>query len=359
MWMAPNPVTVAALSTWVFSRWTIIAHHTCHGGYNRVDAGRYHSRGFAIGSLWRRTRDWMDWMLPEAWSVEHNKLHHYRLGEDADPDLVERNLQWLREKDAPMALKYVMATALIPVWKWVYYAPNTFKELCIAEARKSGEALPEKFRPEEAVTVATLLAPQNEHEEAARDFIGTGRFFGKVLAPNFFLRFLALPAPLLLLPGGATLFGHALVNLALADLVTNIHSFIVIVTNHAGDDLYKFEDEVKPKTGSFYVRQIVSSTNFDLGSDKVDFAHGWLNYQIEHHVWDSMSPLQYQKGAPALREICEKHGVPYVKMNVFQRLKKTLDIMVGATDMLPFPADAEPKGDKRVRAAAAAAAAAN
>ena len=32
-------------------------------------------------------------MLPEAWNVEHNNLHHYRTGEPGDPDLVERNLE--------------------------------------------------------------------------------------------------------------------------------------------------------------------------------------------------------------------------------------------------------------------------
>ena len=37
-----------------------------------------------------------------------------------------------------------------------------------------------------------------------------------------------------------------------------------------------------------------------------------------------------------MRAICEKHGVPYVQENVFKRLKKTADIMVGATDMRPF-----------------------
>jgi hypothetical protein len=37
MWLNPNPLTVLALSTWTYSSWTMIAHHTCHGGYNRVD----------------------------------------------------------------------------------------------------------------------------------------------------------------------------------------------------------------------------------------------------------------------------------------------------------------------------------
>jgi fatty acid desaturase len=48
MWLPVNPVTVAALSLWTFSRWTIIAHHTGHGGYNRADkTGFFSSRGFA------------------------------------------------------------------------------------------------------------------------------------------------------------------------------------------------------------------------------------------------------------------------------------------------------------------------
>jgi hypothetical protein len=75
------------------------------------------------------------------------------------------------------------------------------------------------------------------------------------------------------------LFAHAIVNLILAELVTNVHSFVTIVTNHAGKDLYTFDDAVKPKTPSFYVRQVVGSANFVTGNDLNDFFHGWLNYQ--------------------------------------------------------------------------------
>lgn len=77
MWMRPNPVTIMALSLWTFSRWTTIAHHTCHGGYNNADPTRFfNSKGFALGSLTKRASQWFDWMLPEAWNVEHNNLHH-------------------------------------------------------------------------------------------------------------------------------------------------------------------------------------------------------------------------------------------------------------------------------------------
>ena len=29
-------LAIVSLSTWTFSRWTMIAHHTCHGGYDKV-----------------------------------------------------------------------------------------------------------------------------------------------------------------------------------------------------------------------------------------------------------------------------------------------------------------------------------
>ena len=51
-------------------------------------------------------------MLPEAWNVEHNNLHHYRLGESGDPDLVERNLELMRDIQLPRPLKYAAALSL-------------------------------------------------------------------------------------------------------------------------------------------------------------------------------------------------------------------------------------------------------
>ena len=114
-----NPLTALALSTWVYSRWTMIAHHTCHGGYNKQDdgTGRFTSAGFALGSSLRRFRDWADWMLPEAWNVEHNNLHHFRLGESGDPDLVERNLELLRDIKLPLWMKYIGVGGLAAMWK--------------------------------------------------------------------------------------------------------------------------------------------------------------------------------------------------------------------------------------------------
>jgi fatty acid desaturase len=72
--------------------------------------------------------------------------------------------------------------------------------------------------------------------------------------------------------------------------------------------------------------------------------------QIEHHVWPDLSMKQYQQAAPKLKALCEQHGVPYVQESVFERLQKTVDVMVGKTTMRPFPTEYEPAQDKAGRA---------
>ena len=138
MGFSVNLISIVALSTWTFSRWTMIAHHTCHGGYDKChpNKGRWHRFKFAIGSFWRRLADWFDWMMPEAWNVEHNNRHHYNLSEVEDPDLVENNLSDLRDMKMPLLFKYVYVFLAAATWKWMYYSPNTYKELKLAKWSK-------------------------------------------------------------------------------------------------------------------------------------------------------------------------------------------------------------------------------
>lgn len=264
IWLPVNPLTVAALSTWTYASWTMIAHHTCHGGYNRVDAGRFNSRGFALGAV-NRFVDWLDWMQPEAWNIEHNRLHHYRLNESKDPDLVQRNLDFVRDGKYPRILKYAVVAFFLPIWKWFYYAPNTFKELKTNEWIRSGKELPEGYDPEQAVTVVSMLDPARS---ATRQVVKPLEFYKNVVGPMFLGRYVAIPAALALIPGvGPTLAVRALTSLVLAELLTNVHAFVTIVTNHAGEDMYTFDDAVRPNSGSFYVRQVIGSVNYDTGDD--------------------------------------------------------------------------------------------
>lgn len=333
-----NPISIIGISTFTFSRWTMIAHHTCHGGYDKChpNKDRWSRFKFGLGSLWRRLCDWFDWMMPEAWNVEHNNRHHYNLSEVTDPDLVEMNLEDLRKAPIPVIAKYAVVFGAMLTWKWFYYAPNTYKELKLAKWRREGRAIPDGIKPEDAVTFKSFLM-------GGTPFYSFWEFFSIVVGPYFLIHFFLFPLPYLLvgdyLDGydGQTMYWTAVKNLFLADMLTNVHGFLAVVTNHAGDDMYRFRKPCRPFSGSFYLRQVLASVDYSMGSDLIDFLHGWLNYQIEHHMWPNLSMLSYQKAAPLVQEICDRHGVPYVKQNVFKRLKKTVDIMVGKTNMRWFP----------------------
>jgi hypothetical protein len=391
-----NPIAAFMMSTAICARWTMVGHHVCHGGYNTAQSengvvtGRFHRRTFAKG-LARRISDWMDWMMPEAWDVEHNHLHHYQvrtsnpiairsrraiapasardatpsclffsptrsqrrrpktkkkqtldliassasflrqLGESADPDLVERNMKPLRTGNLPMILRYGQVVGLALIWKWFYYAPNTMKEMYQRrerEAKKAGEDFENPFKTGELPsTVATV---------AAGAFKGNFAALGetiKCFAPYALFQFAALPA-LGYAVGGAQMATGVLLTSILADVITNVHSFIIIATNHVGDDIYRFESETKPRSDDFYLRAVIGSANFRTGGDVNDFFHGWLNYQIEHHMFPDISMKSYQKAQPRIKAICEKHGVPYVQESVWKRLVQLADVMVGKRSML-------------------------
>jgi len=341
MGLGVNPITIVCLSLYTFSRWTMIAHHVCHGGYEKChpNKSRWSRFKFGLGSLWRRFNDWFDWMMPEAWNVEHNTRHHYNLSEIHDPDLVEENLKHLREMNIPIFVKYMVVTFFAFTWKWFYYAPNTYKELKLAQLRRKGTKIPANINPAEQITFKSAVFGESNY------FYSFGELMTVVLLPYFVFHFFITPLPFLALGRhlgyGETLYWNAVKNLAFAELLTNAHGFLAVVTNHAGDDMYRFRKGCRPFSGSFFLRQVLASVDYSMGTDAVDFFHGWLNYQIEHHMWPNLSMLSYQKSAPLVEEICRRHNVPYIKENVFLRLKKTVDIMVGNTTMRWFPEEFE------------------
>ena len=342
MWMTgwARIIPAVGFSTYAFSRWTMIAHHTCHGGYDKNDKSGYHNRfTFAIGGVVKRWADWFDWMLPEAWNVEHNNLHHYQLGEIGDPDLVENNLGGMRDSTAPMAVKYFQVAFVMFTWKWFYYAPNTFKQLKLQELRGEKNVPDWLKNPHQSVTLDQMFI------DPIYRWADVAEYFTRVAAPYLLFHFFVLPSPLLLL--NESYYWAAVGNLFLGDMLSNMHSFVVIVTNHAGDDMYRFEQGCKPLTGTFFLRAIISSANFSCGDDATDFMHGWLNYQVEHHAWPKLSMLSYQRAQPKMKAICDKWSIPYVKHNVFWRLKKTVDIMVGNTCMRRYPESFEHEPDMR------------
>lgn len=294
------------------SRWANVTHPILHGAYDKVPniPARYTSKYYATGV--RRYIDWLDWIKPDAWAFEHNIMHHYHLGEDDDPDNVELNLEWLITSKVPMWLRYVIVYGFATMWKPVYYAPNTLRILDNKARRKK------------------KLPDIKKHVWSPFSKNGL-RLWKEYILPYVGIKFVLIP--LLFIPFGWTGVLNALLVVFLAELIANFHSFSVIVPNHSAGDIYRFETPHKTQ-GEFYLRQIMGSVNYKTGTNPVDFVHGWLNYQIEHHLFPNLPLSQYQKMQPIVKEICAKHNLEYRQQSVFRRVYMTVELMVGKTKLL-------------------------
>jgi fatty acid desaturase len=309
MWLPAYTVLPwLCISTATFARWSMVAHHVMHGGYDR-----YSRHTFARGA--RRFWDWFDWIQPEAWNHEHNKMHHCALGEwPGDPDVVEEVFGLVRRARVPRVAKYAVFALAACTWKWVYYAPGTLM-----------------YR--RGVTPVTWLP----------------RIVGVVLAPRVALELVLAMVPYILycfvlLPSACWLvmgeWRTALLNALIAEIVTNVHSFVTIATNHTGSDVHRFDGACSAR-GEFELRQILGSVDVTTNSCLGDFAWGYLNYQVEHHLWPNLSMLGCRRAHPALVAICARHGIPMVReegawAGMVSRVRKTAEVAVGAASMRRF-----------------------
>jgi len=305
-------IAALGISTGNVARWADVTHPVLHGAYDKVPniPEKYTKKVYAKGA--RRYVDWLDWIKPEAWAYEHNIMHHYHLGEEDDPDNVERNLQWLIQSKTPMFIRYIIIYAFAGMWKFLYYAPNTLR---ILENKR--------LKEEDKRTIT-------DYELDPRTTNGLTLWM-EYLLPYAIIKFVVFP--LLFLPFGIPAVINALIIIAIAEVFANMHSFLVIVPNHSAEDIYMFSEPHK-STGEFYLRQIMGSVNYHTGTDFIDFAHGFLNYQIEHHLFPNMPHSYYQKMQPIVKDICKKHNLEYRQESVFKRIKMTIDLMVGKTQLL-------------------------
>jgi fatty acid desaturase len=294
------------------ARWSNVTHPILHGAYDKVPniPKRYTKNGFAKGN--RRYIDWLDWIKPDAWAFEHNIMHHYHLGELDDPDNIEKNLEWLHKKSFPMFFKYAIVYLFAGIWKLAYYAPNTLRILDNKERKAVNDPRSTSYQ----------ISPFTKNGlELWKHYILPYGLFQFIFLPLWFLPF-GFSAVL-------TAFGF----LVLGEIFANLHSFLVIVPNHSAEDIYQFSTPHKTQ-GEYYLRQIMGSVNYNTGTDLIDFMHGFLNYQIEHHLFPNMPSSFYQKMQPIVKDICKKHNLEYRQESVFKRIGMTLDLMVGKTKVL-------------------------
>jgi fatty acid desaturase len=329
----------------ISSHWTTVSHHVSHGGYNATDhatnttnttnatdgniakSNKYNR--FTYGVKLRRFFDWMDYILPEAWSCEHNIYHHYMLNEYNDPDNVQHNLVLLRTMNAPRIVKYGIIAFFALTWRLFYYSSNSYKYY---KATKLNYTM--KDEDYKQMTLFGMVT--NEWPS----WISKVEYFTLVLCPILLYRaacFAIIYTFHAYFPAifTSTHLCNVVLNYIMADLFCNVHTFVIIVPNHSGSDMYLYRTPVKGKSDEWLLRQCISSANYTSANNATDYLQGWLNYQIEHHLFPDLSAYEYQVIRKDIAAVCRKHGVPYVCENVFIRLWKTVKIMTGQ-ESIPY-----------------------
>jgi NADPH-dependent stearoyl-CoA 9-desaturase len=106
-------------------------------------------------------------------------------------------------------------------------------------------------------------------------------------------------------------------NALLANLTANVARSVWVHTvtfcGHIpeGAETFTQEQYAGESRGGFYVRQLLGSCNLE-GTRAFHIATGQLSYQVEHHLFPDMPSCRYAEVAPRVREVCERHGLPYL-----------------------------------------------
>lgn len=305
----PNPVSMASLALGRSTRWTLM-HHINHRGYDKVPGipKKYTSEVFGKGR--RRFLDWPDWLDAEAWAYEHNYLHHAHTAEVDDPDLVEHNMEQVRISKLPRPVLYWIIFMVSLNWRPTAYAPNALQVY--------------KNKDRKGAELGDYDLARSLKALFDWDYWKTG------IIPYSLLQFVLFP--LLYLPLGLWSVFSAFCNSVGAEIIYNAFSYWVVTANHCGDDMVRYDSGPNSRTER-KMRQIVSSVNYKTDNDWQGLYTMFLNYQIEHHIWPDVPMLKYKQYQPKVKALCEKYGVPYTQDSLFNRVKRTLKIMVGDTSM--------------------------
>ena len=99
---------------------------------------------------------------------------------------------------------------------------------------------------------------------------------------------------------------------ALANAIRNGWAYAIIYCGHLTERTATFreEDLAREDRAGWYARQVMGSSNFEA-SRIVHVLSGHLGFQIEHHLFPNIPASRYPEMAPRVREICERHGLPY------------------------------------------------
>jgi linoleoyl-CoA desaturase len=254
-----------------------IGHNVMHGQWDWMRDPKIHS------TAW----EWDNASPSSQWKHSHNEIHHTFtnvLGRDNDLGYgilrVDEDQRW--------SLFYLFQ----PIWHvgnallFEYSIAAYDLELggYLAKKNRMSDEEKAKFRSDAQEVVAKIK------RQATKDY---------------------LVHPALSLPTGSA--RTTLTANVVANLVRNMWTNTVIICGHFPPGIETFEKtSIEGETrGEWYVRQMLGSGNIS-GSKAMHVMSGNLSHQIEHHLFPDMPSNRYSEIAPRIRDLMERHDLPYV-----------------------------------------------
>lgn len=266
---------VAALATYKVLENMEIGHNVLHGQYDFLEDP----------SLSSATYEWEMVATARSWRRAHNATHHVFtnvIGRDRD-----------------FGYDAFRFSADVP-WRPIHLLQPLLSPL-------SGLFFQHSIGAFDAGLLG-FLGPRpaggrrRSRREAARELWAFARKAARKGAVEYVL-YPALAGPLAL---------KVLAGNALANAVRNGWAYAVIYCGHLTERTATFreEDLAREDRAGWYARQVSGSSNFEA-SRLVHVLSGHLGFQIEHHLFPNLPAWRYPALAPRVREICERHGLPY------------------------------------------------
>ncbi len=246
-----------------------IGHNVMHGQYDWMKDP----------TLDGKTFEWDTACPNQEWRHSHNYLHH-----------THTNVVGL---DRDVGYSLLRVTEEQP-WKPVYLGNPIYAALLMLNFQW-GVALHDL----EVDRVWSGEKPWAETKKTALSIFRKGR--GQLLKDYVLF-------PLL----GGPLFIPIFVGNAIANLMRNIWTFVIIFCGHfpEGVATFRLEDVKNETRGMWYVRQLLGSANIE-GGKLFHVMSGNLSHQIEHHLFPDLPAHRYAEIGVEVRALCEKYALPY------------------------------------------------
>uniref|UniRef100_UPI00036F6E27 fatty acid desaturase family protein n=1 Tax=Rhodococcus sp. R1101 TaxID=1170698 RepID=UPI00036F6E27 len=260
---------VAALSVSKILDNMEIGHNVMHGQYDWMREPSLNSRVF----------EWDTVCPSDQWRHSHNYLHHTYtniLGQDRDIGYGVLRMDPAQKWHLYYLGNPVYATVLMFMFEWGVMMHDAEVDRIVAGTRSWRHVIP--------------IAKgwwRKARRQVIKDYVAFPLLSGPMFVP--------------------TLLGNVTAN-----VVRNVWAYSIIFCGHFPSGVQSFtEEETADETrGEWYVRQMLGSANI-TGSPLFHIMSGNLSHQIEHHLFPDLPAHRYPELAPKVRELCEKHGLPY------------------------------------------------